>query len=131
MIESKMPKDIRAYKTKLIGPFNGRQLVCIAIMAVVDIMLYNFVVVPLQLSTDLIIYGLIFVNFPIATFGWMEVSGMPLEVYLKEVILKIFLAPAKRKPIHIIYQAKDVHETTYKKKKKRKRNGKKEPISYI
>lgn len=125
-----MPKDIRAYKTKLIGPFNGRQLICIAVMAVVDIMLYNFVVVPLHLSTDLIIYGLMFINLPIAAFGWTEVSGMPLEVYLKEVILKMFLAPAKRKPVHIIYQTKNV-EDTHVKKKKRKKNMKKEPISYI
>ena len=33
MIETKMPKDIRAYKTKLIGPFTGRQAICVVIAA--------------------------------------------------------------------------------------------------
>ena len=53
MIESKMPKDIRAYKTKLLGPFNGRQLICVAIMLIVDFLLFKIVVNPLQLPLDL------------------------------------------------------------------------------
>ena len=48
MIETKMPKDIRSYKTKLIGPFTMRQLACIAVMGVVDIILYSLVIKPLS-----------------------------------------------------------------------------------
>lgn len=64
MIESKMPKDIRSYKTKLIGPFDGRQLICIGIMLVVDFMLFQFVITPLKLPTEYVIYGLIFFDLP-------------------------------------------------------------------
>lgn len=127
MIESKMPKDIRAYKTKLIGPFTARQLLCIGVMIIVDFMLYNLVVIPLHLSSDLVIYGLIFIDLPIAAFGWAEVSGMPLEIYLRDVVLKQFLAPIKRKSIHIIYQSKS---TVPVKNKKKKKNNKNEPKTY-
>ena len=119
MIESKMPKDIRAYKTKLNScPFTARQLLCIGVMIIVDFMLYNLVVIPLHLSSDLVIYGLIFIDLPIAAFGWAEVSGMPLEIYLRDVVLKQFLAPMKRKSIHIIYQSKSTVPVKNKKKKR-------------
>lgn len=129
MIESKMPKDIRSYKTKLIGTFDGRQLICIGIMLVVDFMLFQFVITPLKLPTEYVIYGLIFFDLPIAAFGWVEFNGMPLETYIKEVILKMFLAPAKRKPKHIIYEKKQ--ETPEKKIKKQRSKSKEEPKSYI
>ena len=57
-------------------------------MIAVDIMLYNLVVIPLHLSSDLVIYGLIFIDLSIGAFGWAEVSGMPLEIYLRDVVIK-------------------------------------------
>lgn len=128
MIESKMPKDIRTYKTKLIGPFTARQLLCIGVMIIVDFMLYNLVVIPLHLSSDLVIYGLIFIDLSIGAFGWAEVSGMPLEIYLRDVVLKQFLAPMKRKSIHIIYQSNCTEPV---KNKKIKKNNKNEPKTYV
>ncbi len=129
MIESKMPKDIRAYKTKLIGPFNGRQLICVGIMLVVDFLLFQLVVLPLDLPLEFVIYGLVFIDLPIAAFGWVEINGMSLETYMKEVVLKMFLAPAKRKSKHVIYEIKeDIPDKNQKKKKKKTKN---EPKSYI
>lgn len=129
MIESKMPKDIRAYKTKLIGPFNGRQLICVGIMLVVDFLLFQLVVLPLDLPLEFVIYGLVFIDLPIAAFGWVEINGMSLETYMKEVVLKMFLAPAKRKSKHVIYETKaDIPDKSQKKKKKKTKN---EPKSYI
>ncbi len=121
MIESKMPKDIRAYKTKLLGPFNGRQLICVAIMLIVDFLLFKIVVNPLQLPLDYVIFGLILIDLPIATFGWVEINGMSLECYIKEVGFKTLFAPTKRKPNLIIYEKKEI-DSNNKKNKKIKRN---------
>ena len=127
MIESKMPKDIRAYKTNLIGPFNGRQLICVGIMLIVDFLLFQLVILPLELPVEYIIYALIFIDLPIAAFGWVEINGMSLETYIKEVGLKMLLAPAKRKAKHIIYEKKqDIPD-----KKQKKKKVKNEPKSYI
>ena len=40
MIEAKMPKDIRVYETKLIGPLTLRQTICLCVAIFVDIVLY-------------------------------------------------------------------------------------------
>ena len=123
MIESKMPKDIRAYKTKLIGPFSGRQLICIGIMLAVDFLLFQLIILPMELPLEFVIYGLVFIDVPIGAFGWVEITGMPLETYIKEVVLKMFLAPAKRKPKHIIYEEKtNIPDKKAKKKNKKAKN---------
>ena len=49
MIETKMPKDIRAYKTKLIGPFTGRQAICVVIAGIVFIIFYACIAQPFHL----------------------------------------------------------------------------------
>lgn len=41
MIEAKMPKDIRVYETKLIGPLTLRQTICLCVAIFVDIILYD------------------------------------------------------------------------------------------
>ena len=139
MIETKMPKDIRSYKTKFIGPFTMRQILCIAIMAAVDIILYILVIQPLKLPMEFIVYGLIFVDVPIGAFGWIEPQGIPLEKYLIDVILRSFIAPAKRKPKKMIYvnaPENSTEKASHKKGKNRKRTEKKgmkrqdEPISF-
>ena len=129
MIESKMPKDIRAYKTKLIGPFSGRQLICIGIMLAVDFLLFQLIILPMELPLEFVIYGLVFIDVPIGAFGWVEINGMPLETYIKEVVLKMVLAPAKRKPKHIIYEEKT--NIPDKKAKKKKKKAKNEPKTYM
>lgn len=131
MIETKMPKDIRKYKTKMIGPLTMRQLICVAIMGVVDIILYSLVIYPFELSTEFTIYGLILIDVPIGAFGWIEPQGLPLEIYLKDVVLRSFIAPAKRKPVRILYDKAQTMEKIDKKKTgksgKRNKKAKKNP----
>lgn len=129
MIETKMPKDIRSYKTKLIGPFTMRQIICVAVMAVVDFILYALVIQPFQLQAEFIIYGLIFIDVPIGAFGWIEPQGLPLEKYLKDVLLRSFIAPVKRKPQRILYEKRGNAEKLKNRKKKAKKN-QNEPKSF-
>ena len=96
MIETKVPKDIRAYKTKIIGPFSLRQLICLIVAAIVDGFVYfGTQAFGIELSINMMIYGVIFIDLPIFAF-MIEVEGLPMEVYLKEIILKQFTAKTKR-----------------------------------
>lgn len=96
MIETKVPKDIRVYETKLIGPFTARQFVCLVITGVFDVFAYSVVFKPLNLSSDFLIYAVLFVDLPLIAFGWVKPMGIPLERYLKMLIVTNFLSPRKR-----------------------------------
>ena len=79
MIETKMPKDIRAYKTKLIGPFTGRQAICVVIAGIVFIIFYACIAQPFHLPQEYIFYVGLPLVIPILAFGWYEPNGMKLE----------------------------------------------------
>lgn len=102
MIETKMPKDIRAYKTKVIGPFTLREGFCIFLMIITNILLYSLVIRPSDLPIEFTIYVFIFTCLPFAALGWCEVAGMPLEKYLKNVILRMLACPTRRKVSSLI-----------------------------
>lgn len=105
MIESKVPKDIRQYKTKLVGSFDLRQIICILIAIGIDAILY-FTVVPLlgDIGIDSLVFWVALIDIPIFAFGWLHPDGMNLEVYINNVFLRQFLSPRKRKLKRIIYQ---------------------------
>ena len=96
MIETKVPKDVRSYKTKVIGPFSLRQLICLVIAAIVDGFAYfGTQALGIELSINMLIYGVMFIDLPILAF-MIEIEGLPMEVYLKNIILKQFTAKTKR-----------------------------------
>ena len=84
MIETKVPKDVRAYKTKIIGPFTLRQIVCFVAAALFDGIIYLLsVAFGIKLNMQIVIYGLIFINMPILMFV-LEPQGMPMEQFLSK-----------------------------------------------
>lgn len=121
MIDGKMPKDIRVYKTKIVGPLTGRQMICLALMGVIDLILYKLVITPYELPREFIIYGLIFIDLPIAALGWIEPQGMTLEKYIWNVVVRYLLSPAKRKPKCMIYDPAHGKKTPNNGKLKKKR----------
>lgn len=117
MVETKVPKDIRVYKTKIIGPFSLRQLICLVLAVLLDGLIY-FALSAMEIELDLntIIYGVIFIDLPILAF-MIEIEGLPMEKYLKEILLKQFLLKQKRSAeTHISSRKKSVPMT----KKERK-----------
>lgn len=125
MIEGKVPKDIRSYKTKIIGPFTVRQAACIFIMIAVDFIFYSTIWKSFYLSSDFLIYGVIFLDVPIAMFGWLEPMGMPLESYLKKILIRTFIAPTKRTEKTNIYRMEQTGNTKEEPKNKKERKKKK------
>lgn len=121
MIDGKMPKDIRVYKTKIIGPLTGRQILLVLLLLIIDLILYRYVVGPLSLPREAVIYGLILIDIPIAAFGWIEPQGMPLERYLKDVLIRYLMVPTCRKAKLVLYEADPLDEGKLKKNRRKKR----------
>lgn len=93
-VEIKIPKEIRKYEAKAVGPFTLRQLICLLICMPICVGLY--ILVKPYIGVDLA--GFI-VILPAAVgwlFGWYKPYGMPFEKYMKTVFVNSFLAPAKR-----------------------------------
>ena len=136
MIETKMPKDIRIYKTKVIGPFTLRQSLCILLMIGLDVFLYSAIIKPLSLPMEFIVYGFMLIDVPISAFGWFEPMGMPLENYIRDVILRAYIAPTKRKVVSVVKMPKNTKSgktkaTKAKKPKNARRENKKASMKGI
>ena len=122
MIETKVPKDIRVYETKIIGPFTIRQAVCFLLLVVLDILIYSFVITPLEIPADYSIYLLCLVDLPIAAFGFVKIMDAPLEKYLGMILISSVLSPSKRKA-----EKKIISQKAKKKKKVTARERKRHP----
>lgn len=105
MIQKKMPKDIRTFKTKVVGSLTLRQLILLIVTFLVDVVLYNFVIEPLHLPLDALIYIFIPIDLLILVFSF-EPMGMPMEKYLK-LIAPYYMRPKIRKDENIIYEKEE------------------------
>lgn len=107
MIEAKVPKDIRVYETKLVGPFTLRNTICLTLAIVAALITYNVCCEILGFSVDVFIYIGTIVTLPFLAFGWITIEGMHLEKYIKTIVIYNFLVPADRKQKKIIYKFKE------------------------
>ena len=61
MVETNIPKDIRVYKTRVVGPLTLRQLICLCVAAALDGLLYlvfeNLLHVPVRIYISSDIHG--------------------------------------------------------------------------
>ena len=121
MVETKVPKDVRSYKTKIIGPFTTRQLICIVAAVIFDAILYFLATaLEIELNMNIIIYAVMFCDLPILAFI-LEPQGMPMEQYISKVILANFIKPNKRKAENLLYEAQKKAPLTKKEAKERAR----------
>lgn len=94
MIETRVPKDIRQYDAKIIGPLNRRQLICASISCAASIGIFT-VFKSIGISIEYVIYLVIICILPIMAFA-VKIDGMTMEVYLKEVVMNYFMNPKVR-----------------------------------
>ena len=99
MIETKVPKDIRVYETKIIGPFSLRQAVCFLLLIFLDILIYSFMINPFSISADYAVYLLCLVDIPVAAFGFVKVMGVPREKYLDSVIKSLLYTIVRNRSV--------------------------------
>lgn len=131
MIKRDVPKDIRSYKTKIIGSFTGRQLLCTSIAGVLVAFLYFAILNPLGVPKTVSIVVCSLVAMIPMSFMF-SINDMPMETYLHSVIRWNMVAPSKRKIDVVIYEPdvekpdpkaiKKIQKEMKKKKKKQPEN---------
>ena len=97
-VESKIPKDLSKYKTKITFGLTIRQLVCVGICIALDALVWLLVFSFIDIDINPKIYITIFLNLPVMAFI-IEPEGMKMEVYLKNVVLKSLISPRYRTQI--------------------------------
>lgn len=93
-IEIKIPKEVRKYEAKAVGPFTLRQLICLIICLPICVGLYALV--KPYLGVDLAGFTVIIPAGIGWLFGWYKPYGMKFEKYMKTMFVNSFLAPSKR-----------------------------------
>lgn len=96
MVETKVPKDIRKFKGKAIGPFSFRQAGCGLFAIIVDFVVYRYILKPMEVTSDTSMFIIILLAIVILAFSF-EPHGMRMEVYLRNVVYKNFVFPTERK----------------------------------
>ena len=88
MLQTTIPKDIRKYEAKLVGPFSTRQTILFVIACVIA-----YITQGLFKNT----IACFIAASPAIAFGWVKVYGQSLEQFIKSAFISNFVAPNKRK----------------------------------
>ncbi len=89
---SKDPADV---KSKFLGNFTKRQVICFGCAAVIGIPFYLFT--HKELGTDVSALLMVGMMMPFFFLALYEKDGAPAEVYLKQMITMRFIRPGIRK----------------------------------
>lgn len=122
MIERDIPRDIRKYESKFIGPFTLRQSICFGIASVLGVGAYLLQRSIWPDSEPSFMVSFILGTPPIL-FGWLKPQGMKLEEFIKSVFVTTVLSPRNRiyKTNNYFEQCLDKPKNTKKQKKKVKK----------
>lgn len=94
MIIMPVPKDIRAIKAKFIGPFSKRQTMAVVPAGVIAMAL--FFTFGDSVSSDVLTGVIVLLDTPIIACGFIDIYGMPLWVFAKDVLIGRLLVPKAR-----------------------------------
>lgn len=94
-IEREILKDINAYKTKFIGPFTLRNVVCIGIAAAIAIPV--FLILNVWFVTMFCIVISSICAAPALLCGFYQPYNEPLEIFFLNFIKQTVIAPTNRK----------------------------------
>lgn len=121
-IEREIPKDIKKYEPKLLGPFTTRQILCLVpglgLGVLAYLLLKNF------LSSDVCLFITTFIVVPFILLGWFKPYGLPFEKFVKTVFISSVLSPPirKYKTKRLDDEPTDTPKKTPQKKKKKKKD---------
>lgn len=90
MLQTYVPKDIRIYKTKIIGPLSLRQILCLAVAILLAASVNQFVLIPYEVDNTSKIYIITFLVMPILAFS-VSINGLPLEKHLKYFVRSLVM----------------------------------------
>ena len=94
-IEREILQDITKYKTRFIGPFSVREIVCIGIIVAIDVP--AFLILSQFFVMSFVMPCLIFLALPAALCGFFPIYDMPFEKFVISIIQTQILSPRIRK----------------------------------
>lgn len=121
MITVEVPKDVRRYEAKLIGPLTTRNTVGAAI-AVVSAIVVNKLLTMLGVAPDMATVFCIVAAIPGLGIGWFKPYEQPLEQFLISLYYTEISSPPIRKYVsENEYEECIPAKSSNKKKKKKKK----------
>ena len=123
MLEAPIPKDVRKYDAKLVGPFTTRQLICFLGGSALSYGIYKMIGHSMGSETVLMICS-VFAS-PFIVMGWYKPYGMPFEKFFKSAFTSTILSPRNRKYktrnrfAEIANDLKPMNQSEYKKRLKK------------
>lgn len=94
MFEVSMPREIKAYKEKIVAGMTIRQLVCNSLAVLIDVPLFVFG--RAYINEDVLMWIIFGVAGGLGYIGYGNKNGMTAEQYLLTVIDFTFIKPQKR-----------------------------------
>lgn len=106
MIETKVPKDVRKYETHAISIFTVRQLICVFVIVIIDVILSTFFIdLPLfglqkkvAVSNDCVFWIYFLIDSCLIAIGWIKPMNMRIEKFIHLFITNNVLSPARKLP---------------------------------
>lgn len=95
MIEVKLPREIRDFKSKVIFNLTLRQIISLVLALAINIPSYIFL--RGKIGEDLAGWIILIISFPIFLVGFIKKDGMDYEKYFLIMIRFYFLTPRVRK----------------------------------
>lgn len=93
MLEIQMPKDIKTFEPKILGPLTLRQMACLGIACTYGIpfilLTHGSIVARVMIGLGLML--------PVLLCGWLKIYNEPFEKFVKIIIINKFIKPTKRK----------------------------------
>ncbi len=83
MIKADIPQDVTEYKEQFFFGLTVRQFVCG--VAMIALAVVTFLIGSKFISTDVLVYIVIFEVAPLAAVGFMRYNGMPFEKFIATV----------------------------------------------
>lgn len=105
MIEVQIPKDVRKYEAKLVGPFTTRQLFFFIAASLISYI--SFKAISQSLGSETAIMVCVLLVTPILLVGWYKPYGMPFEKFFQSAFISTVLAPKHRK-----YKTKNFYKSS-------------------
>lgn len=106
-------KDPKAIKSKFIGNFTKRQVICFGAAAVVGVPFY--LMTRKVIGTDVAALLMVAVMLPFFFIAMYEKDGVPAERYIKQVIEMKFIRPGIRR-----YKVENLYEQLREREKMKK-----------
>ena len=106
MIKADIPQDVTEYKEQFFLGMTGRQIVCVALMIILAV--GTFLIGSSFVTTDVLIYLIVFEVAPLAAIGFLKYNGMGFEKLIVQVIY--FYIGNQRRKISYLPEETEVHD---------------------